>query len=77
MESETFAADCTLEQAGIDTTIFKPYSIRSSAVSKAAQRLKVKDIVRSIGWTNERTFARFYHKKIVKRGCISEAVNEI
>ena len=52
--------------AGIDTKVFGPHSSRSASASKAqASGLQLNDIMKAAGWTNEKTFARFYNKPIV------------
>ena len=52
--------------AGIDTKVFGPHSSRSaSAFIAQASGLQLNDIMKAAGWTNEKTFARFYKKPIV------------
>lgn len=49
--------------AGIDTYKFKGHSIRAASSSHLADNnINIKDIMLSAGWSNERTFQRFYHK---------------
>ena len=52
----------TLGLAGIDGNVFKPHSTRA-AVTSAAKRKGdiVSDILNVAGWSNEKTFARFYN----------------
>ena len=53
--------------AGIDTTVFGPRSSRSASTASKAQTsgLQLNDIMKAAGWTNKKTFARFYNKPIV------------
>ena len=55
-------------------SIFTPYSTRSAATSKVATNIQTSTILRTAGWSNEKTFARFYKKKIVKEGVFAKAV---
>ena len=55
-------------------SIFKPCSTRSAAASKASLKLQTGTILKTIGWSNEKTFARFYKKKIVSEGTLARAV---
>ena len=51
--------------ADVDCSVYKPNSIRSAAVSKAkSSMVPIDDILRTAGWSSERTFATFYDKKI-------------
>ena len=51
--------------AGIDTTRFKPHSIRSSSTSAAAiAKVPVDTILRTAGWSGHCTFAKYYKKPI-------------
>ena len=65
-----------LKKAGIDLSIFSPYSTRAAASSKAAAKVQTGTILRTVGWSSERTYARFYKKKIVKEGAFAKAVLE-
>ena len=52
---------CLLE-AGIDTNVFKPYSIRGASCSSAAWAgISVSDILKAADWSSEGTFQKFYH----------------
>ena len=56
-----------LFNAGIDCTKFKPHSIRSAAVSKAkANFVPIGHILQVAGWSNTRTFGKFYNKPMEK-----------
>ena len=63
-----------LVRAKLDMSIFTPYSTRSAATSKVATNIQTSTILRTVGWSNEKTFARFYKKKIVKEGIFAKAV---
>lgn len=65
-----------LVRAKIDMSIFTPYSTRSASSSKAGLKVQTGTILRTVGWSSERTYARFYKKKIVKEGCFAKAVLE-
>ena len=53
--------------AGLDVAIFKPHSTRSAATSKAKRAcVPLTDILKHAGWSNHRTFDRFYNKPVVK-----------
>lgn len=50
-----------LAAAGIDTSVFKPHSVRSASVTqKYVQGVPVVDILRMADWSNEHTFRKFY-----------------
>ena len=56
---------CTLARAGVDTTVFKAHSTLFASASTAKQAGVQTDLIlKSIGWTNGRTFAAFYHKPV-------------
>ena len=50
--------------AGVDCSVYKPHIIRSAAVSKFISSMVPIDILTTAGWSSERTFAKFYEKKI-------------
>lgn len=51
--------------SGIDVSIYKPHSVRSAAVSAAKSKMvPIDDILKTAGWSSEKTFARFYDKNI-------------
>ena len=55
----------TLGLAGIDGNVFKPHSTRAAATSAAKRKgVIVADILNVAGWSNEKTFARFYNKPL-------------
>lgn len=55
-----------MTQSGIDMNVFSPHSVRAASVSKAFfNSVPVHGIFSKVGWTYERTFAKFYNKPIV------------
>lgn len=55
-----------MTMAGIDVAVFKPHSTRSASVSAAARSgLDIKHILCTAGWSNAKTFAKFYNKPLV------------
>ena len=68
VSKDTVARWCktVMRSAGTDTKVFGPHSSRTASTSKAqASGLQLNDIMKAAGWTNEKTFARFYNKPIV------------
>ena len=54
-------------EAGIDVEIFNAHSTRSASTSAAVQNnMNVEDILKTVGWSNAATFAKFYHKPIAQ-----------
>ena len=50
-----------LSAAGIDTSVFKPHSVRGASVThKYVQGVPVVDILRMADWSNEHTIRKFY-----------------
>ena len=50
-----------LSAAGIDTSLFKPHSVRDASVThKYVQGVPVVDIIRMADWSNEHTFRKHY-----------------
>ena len=57
----------TLQQAGIDITVFGSYSTWSASISHCQDKgLSIKQINKAVGWSSVHTFARFYRKPIEK-----------
>ncbi|XP_064637118.1 uncharacterized protein LOC135493595 [Lineus longissimus] len=64
-----------MKEAGVDTDIFSPHSVRGAATSKAKlAKVAIATILKTAGWSGERTFAKFYDKKIVHEGQFGEAI---
>lgn len=52
-----------LQAAGIDTTKFKAHSTRAAASSAAMNKfVPIDEIMKTAGWSNEKTFQVFYNK---------------
>ena len=63
-----------LDKAGIDTSIFKAHSTRSTAVSVAANTgITTSDILKAVDWSSETVFTKFYYKPL-RSGTFGEAV---
>ena len=55
----------TLSDAGIDTDIFSADSCRAASTSATKQAgMNLSEIIKSAGWSNERTFAKHYEGEI-------------
>ena len=53
----------TMEDAGIDISIFKSHSVRGATCSKAAGTgVTTKQILEAADWSSEGTFQKFYHR---------------
>lgn len=66
-----------LKDSGIDTSIFKPHSVRAASVSKANNaRLPLETILRTAGWSKESTFRKFYNKPITNDTSFAETILE-
>ena len=64
-----------LKASGIDVNMFQPGSTRSASCSKAKEGgAPLSAILGAAGWSRSSTFAKFYDKKIVKKGNFSESV---
>lgn len=56
-----------MTRAGIDTSIYKSHSVRSASTSKAKTNfVPISNILKKAGWSNSKTFAKFYDRKIEK-----------
>ncbi len=63
-----------LLQAGIDTLTFSAHSTRSAATSKAAASVPIDAILKTVGWTRECTFRKYYNKSVALTNQLSEGV---
>ena len=55
-----------LHRSGIDTKIYGAHSVRAASTSRAKLKaVPVQEILGKAGWSNERTFSKFYDKKIL------------
>ena len=53
-----------LQEAGVDTNIFKPHSTRSASTSTAKRcGVSIQDILNAADWSRETTFNRFYYRQ--------------
>jgi hypothetical protein len=56
-----------LNRSGINTKIFGSHSVRSASTSKTkSNAVPIDEILKKAGWSNFKTFAKFYDKKIAK-----------
>ena len=54
-----------LETAGIDISTYKSHSTRAAASTAMTENLfPVEEILRTAGWSNVQTFAKFYDKPV-------------
>ena len=60
--------------AGVDVSVFRPYSVKAAGVSLAAPSLSLHTIMSSVGWRRESTFREFYHMPVRQFGAFGEAV---
>jgi hypothetical protein len=56
-----------LKEAGIDDK-FKSHSVRHASCSKAVSSIPISDILRTVGWSREQTFAVFYRRETLDNG---------
>ena len=55
-----------LFEAGVDTELFTGHSTRAAKTSKDFfDGMPIQDIIRQAGWSNNRTFEKFYQKVII------------
>jgi hypothetical protein len=69
VSNTTIARWCKLllSVAGVDTTNFHFYSTRAASTSYAADgNVNISCILEAVGWSNEQTFQKFYHKPCVE-----------
>ena len=54
-----------LFSAGVDTSKFKAHSVRSASFSHFAKlKVNIEDIIKSVGWSNEKNFQKYYNKPV-------------
>ena len=64
-KSTTRRSKVTLRLASIDVATFKPHHTRAAATSAVHRKgVKVADILKVAGWSNEKTFVWFYNKPL-------------
>ena len=67
----------SLKEAGIDTNTFQGHSIRSSSSSKAKLNgANITQILNAGGWSNKRTFGKFYHHDCINDKTIKDFIVE-
>ena len=55
----------TMNSAGVDMKVFKSHSTRSASTSAASHLgVNIQTIMKTAGWANAETFAKFYNKSI-------------
>ena len=56
-----------LQDAGVDTNVFKSHSTRAASSSSAKTKgISTALIMNSVGWKSETTFAKYYNKYVTK-----------
>ena len=54
-----------MKESGVNVNIFGSHSTRSASTSKCKiSRLSFKETAKAVGWSNEKTFAKFFDKPI-------------
>lgn len=64
-----------MTMSGVDVSIFKPHSVRSAS-SSAAKRggAVIHEILQKAGWSNEKTFSKFYNRPVIDRSAYARSV---
>lgn len=65
--------DC-MQAAGIDMQMFSTHSTRAAATSKVVDKIPLMTIIRTAGWSNQSTFAKYYKKPITTQYDFGAAV---
>lgn len=64
--------------AGINCEVFKTHSIRGAVTSKAKVNcVPIDQILKTAGWTNTKTFGKFYEKPVTSHTSFADAVLKI
>ncbi|VDI15994.1 Hypothetical predicted protein [Mytilus galloprovincialis] len=72
---ETTWIKTVLQRSGIDTKIYGAHRVRSATTSRAKLKaVPIQEILDKAGWTNERTFSKFYNKKVLTEDVFVSAV---
>ncbi|CEP14262.1 hypothetical protein [Parasitella parasitica] len=68
-----------MSKAGIDTTIFKPHSIRSASSTKAIETgIPMREVKDHAHWSHSsQTFEKFYYKPTAKQHNSTQIANSI
>ena len=65
----------TMKDAGINTSVFKPHSTRGAATSAAkAANVPIHEIMNTVGWHSDSTFAKFYDRPVTNKSNFAEAI---
>lgn len=66
-----------MQEAKVDTNLFKPHSVRVATTSKALEKdFSLATVMRSIGWKKAETVAKYYAKPIDHGRSLDEVVLE-
>ena len=64
-----------MNNAGVDMKVFKSHSTRSASTSAASHLgVNIQIIMKTAGWANAETFAKFYNKSIGDSTRFSQAL---
>ena len=67
----------TLEEAGIDSSIFGAHSTCGASASAAARGgVTLEDILKAANWSSESVFQRFYHKEVDRAAYGMAVIND-
>ena len=65
-----------MSQAGINTNVFKAHSTRAALTSAAYKSdVNISDIMKTAGWKNAATFAKFYKKPIIENEFVNALIS--
>ncbi len=65
----------TMTKAGINTSVYKPHSLRAATTSGAViAGGSLQQILSTAGWSNAGTFAKFYHKTVKAEKSMGEKI---
>ena len=65
-----------MDRAGIDTSVYKSPSVRSASTSKAeSNSVPISNILKKAGWSNTKTIAKLYVRKIEKDSYSANVLN--
>ena len=64
-------------KSGLNVAKYKPHSVRAATTSKAKyKQVPIEEIMKTAGWSNAATFARFYNKQIMNHAEFANKVLE-
>ena len=68
----------TMQQAGIDTTKFKPHSTRAASTSTASRNaVPLENILTAAGWKRDCVFAKYYNKPVGRKSFSEGALTQL